>query len=67
MTDQWPASPVLGDVAEPPVLDLIPFTRSGWEVADGQHQARLTGQILQDDFPESRAVVVRAASVGRDQ
>ena len=42
VTHQGSPAPVLGDVAEHPVLDLVPLARSRREVAhmDGQSQAQ---------------------------
>lgn len=34
MTDQRPAAPVLGDVAEYAMFDLVPFAGSRWEMID---------------------------------
>src|SRR5688572_10043167 len=45
------SSPVLRDVAEEPVFDLIPLARTRWEVADMDTKACLVGQILEFDFP----------------
>ena len=36
LTDKWPSSPVVRNVAEHPVFDLIPLTRAGREVAHRQ-------------------------------
>ena len=37
---QWPAAPVLRDVAEQPVLDLVPFRCAGRIVVDADQRAR---------------------------
>ena len=44
--DQRSPSPVLGDVAEHLVLDLVPLARPGREVAHRDPQAELGGQVL---------------------
>ena len=37
------ASPIPRDVTEQPVLDFVPFARSGWVVANFDDQSRLIG------------------------
>src|SRR5579864_5516682 len=37
-------APVLRDVAEHPVLDLVPLARARWVVRDGHVEARLVGE-----------------------
>ena len=61
------ASPVLGNVAEHAVLDLVPLAGPRREVAhmDGQLQAQ--GQLLQRDLPQAAPAGVAAATVGSDQ
>ena len=49
MADEWFASPVLGDVAEESVLDLVPFAGARREVAHGDTQPRLISEVLQGD------------------
>src|SRR5437867_4733650 len=44
-------TPVLGDVAEHPVLDLVPLAGAGRKVADRNRQAGLVGQLLQAELP----------------
>src|SRR6516165_10446184 len=66
-THQWPPPPVLGDVAENPVLDLVPLARPRREVTDGNPQTRLIGQTLQTDLPEPIAAAVAPPGIGRDQ
>ena len=67
MTDQWPASPVLGDVAENPVLDLIPFTRAGWKVAHVNRLSQLIRQFLQRTFPKTASTTVTATAISSNQ
>src|SRR3974377_773533 len=43
---------VLRDVAEQPVLDLVPFRCAGRIVMDMDHEAGLVGEVLQFDLPE---------------
>jgi Subunit ChlI of Mg-chelatase len=37
MVHQWPPAPVLGDVAEHPMLDLIPLAGTRWEVTHREY------------------------------
>src|SRR5262252_1610274 len=62
-----PAAPVLCDVAEQPVLDLV-LLRCAWRiVVDVDHEAGLVGQLLQFELPEPHTRTIRAAAVGRDR
>jgi hypothetical protein len=58
---------ILRDVAEEPMFDLIPLTRAWREVADVDAESCLVGQILEFDFPGTRAVAIATPSVGRDE
>src|SRR5215471_18665878 len=61
------ATPVLRDVAEQPVLDLVPL-RCAWRiVVDVDFQAGLVGHLLQFELPEPHTRTIRAAAVGRDR
>ena len=60
-------APVLRDVTEHAVLDLIPFRRTRRIVADLDREPRLVGELLQLDFPQPHTRTVRAAAVGRDR
>src|SRR3954463_14117174 len=51
-TGQRATAPVLRDVAEEAVLDLVPLRGPGREVAHRDHQAGLVGQPLQLAFPQ---------------
>jgi hypothetical protein len=44
------ASPVLRDVAEEAMLDLVPFAGARWEVRDVDRQGQVVGQALQSCF-----------------
>jgi transposase len=61
------ATPVLRDVAEHAVLDLVPLARPGWEVAHRDPQAQVIRQVLQPDFPQPRPIAVTAPGIGGDQ
>jgi hypothetical protein len=45
MTYQWPAAPVLSDMAKEPVLDLVPFTGPWWEMANLQFQSNVVRKV----------------------
>ena len=48
---QGPAAPVQGDLGEQPVLDLVPFAGARRQVADGDRQAGLGGELGELDLP----------------
>src|SRR5712692_628047 len=60
------ASPVLGDVTEEAVLDLVPLAGAGREVRDVNTQTQVISQALQLRLPSARAIAVAAARIGRD-
>src|SRR5579863_9282290 len=64
---EWSTAPVLRDVAEHPVLDLVPLARARRVVRDGHVEARLVGEALEFQFPQSGAVAVAAAAVSGEQ
>ena len=59
-------APVLRDVAEEPVLDLVPLARARREVRDVDAEAQVVGQALQRGLPAARPIAVAAAGVGGD-
>src|SRR4051812_21031056 len=59
-------APVLRDVAEEAVVDLVPLARAGWEVRDMDTEAQVVGQALQRGLPAARPIAVAAAGVGGD-
>src|SRR5262249_59541375 len=62
-----PAAPVLRDVAEQPVLDLVPL-RCAWRIVmDADHEAGLISQLLQFELPEPHTRTIRAAAVSGDR
>src|ERR1700676_3030407 len=67
VTDQGLATPVLRDVAEHTMLNLVPFAGARREMADMDGQAQLARQVLQRDFPEPAAAAVATAAIGGDQ
>jgi len=65
--DAWGCAPVLGDVAEHALLDLVPPLRgSWWIVADLEGQAGLVGKPLRFKFPQPQPRTVRATAIGGD-
>jgi PKD repeat protein len=64
--DQWPATPVLCNEAEQPVLDLVPLAGAWRKMADYQPHAHVVRQALQTDLPEPAPRTV-AAAVSSDQ
>src|SRR5215216_1437231 len=63
---QRPATPVLRDVAEQPVLDLVPLRCARRIVVDADREPGLIGKLLQLDLPEPHTRTIRAAAVRRD-
>ena len=63
VTHQGSTPPVLSDVAEHPMLDLVPFAGSRREVThmDGQSQAKRQG--LQRHLPQTAPAAIAAAAV----
>ena len=51
VVNQWPTPPILGYVAEHPMLNLVPFARAWRKVAHINSQIRLIGKLLQLHFP----------------
>ena len=61
------AAPVLRDVAEEAMLNLVPLAGPRREVADPDAQAEVIGECLQFRLPAASPVAVAAARVGRNQ
>ena len=59
--DQRTAAPVFGDMAEQPMLDLVPFRRSRWKMRHADGKTGAVREALQLEFPEARAGAVAAA------
>ena len=53
---QWSSAPVTADRGEQPVFDLVPLAGAGREVADGDRQAGLGGEL--GEFGSSTVGVV---------
>ena len=60
------ASPGLGDVAEQPVLTLVPLRGAGRVMANPQRKAGFVGKLLKFDLEQPHARPVGAAAVRRD-
>src|SRR5674536_210029 len=58
-------APVLRNVTEQAMLDLVPFRRAGRIVANADGQPDLVGELLQFDFPQAHARAVGAAAIRR--
>src|SRR5437868_6009627 len=59
---QRPTTPVLRDVAEEPVLDLVPLARARWEVTDHDPDPGLVREALQFELPCVGSVAIAASS-----
>ena len=64
---QRSASPVLGDMAEHAVFDLVPLAGAGRKMANVNGSVQAIGQFLQRDLPPTAATAVAAGTIGRDQ
>lgn len=64
---QRSAAPVLRDLREKPVLDLIPLAGARREVADADVQAGVVGQFLQLNLPQAGPWIVATSAIGGDQ
>ena len=71
--DQGTAAPILGDVAEHSMLDLVPFARAGRKVPNMQAQPQFIGKALEFRLPQANprpllpppsAVIKRSEVVG---
>src|SRR5438093_3973533 len=66
-THQRSPAPILGNMAEHPVLDLVPLTRPRWKVAHRDAQACLVRQTLQLDLPQAAPAAVGATAISREE
>ena len=60
-------APVLGDVTEQPMLDLVPLAGPRREVTDAYAEVALIGELLEFQFPGPCPVAVAASGVGGDE
>ena len=58
MTDQSPVAPVLSDVAEHAVLDLVPLAGAWWKVAHMDWRLQAHCQLLKGDLPQGASTTV---------
>src|SRR5665213_2937511 len=65
--DERPATPVLGDVTEEPVLDLVPLAGAWRKMGNADVQACSVREGLKLGLPETRSVAVAASRVSGDQ
>ena len=63
---EWSATPVLGDVTEQAVLDLVPLGGPGWVMANGDGEPGLVGEFLEFQLPQAHAHAVGATTIGRN-
>src|ERR1017187_1126437 len=64
---EWPAAPVLSDVAEHAVLYLVPLRRSRRIVENVQGKPGLVGEFLKLPLPQSHTRAIGAAAVRSDR
>ena len=67
MIGQGSAAPVLRNMAEEAVFDLVPLGGPWREVGNADGNASAVGKALQFEFPHSRARCIAAPSVGGDE
>src|SRR5271166_304417 len=65
--DQRTPAPIVGDMAEHPMFDLVPLAGSRRHMTDLDYQVQLVGQLLQLQAPQANPVAVAAAALGRNQ
>src|ERR1700758_3637961 len=63
---EWPGAPILRDMTEQAVLDLVPLRGTGRIMADRKREPGLVGKLLQFDLPQPYARAVGATAVGGD-
>jgi len=66
VADQRLGPPVLADVGEQAVFDLVPLAGARRQVVDGDLKAKLVGQALQLALPQPHPRAVAATAVGGD-
>src|SRR5215470_936445 len=63
---QWLSAPIHRDKREETMLNLVPFARSWWEMANSYRYFELVCQFLQLNLPEAHAVSIATTPVGGD-
>ena len=66
-TDEWPASPVGGDVAEHAMFYLVPSAGSWREVTDLNRQLLFVGQPLQLPAPQAHPVTIATTAISGNE
>src|ERR1700688_61125 len=64
--DQRSSSPGLGNMAEQPMLDLVPLRGSRWIMAYLKRQAGFVSQVLQLNLEQAHAGTIRTTAIRRD-
>src|SRR3970282_1181287 len=67
VADQGSASPVLRDVTEHGVFDLVPLAGSGREMTHANRDLQLVSECLQCHLPQAATTAVAPATVRHDQ
>ena len=60
---KWLAAPVLRDLAEKTMLNLVSLTRTRREMADAGAQVGLVGELLQFVLPGPRPITITTARI----
>ena len=64
---QWSTAPVLSNVTEHAMLDLVPLAGARRKMTDMNRHAQIDGHFMERDFPHATTAAVAATSIGRDQ
>ena len=66
-TDERLSTPVLSDVTEHPMFNLVPFARSGGEMANRNLETEIVRELLNRQLPQAQPTPVASAGVRCDQ
>jgi len=64
---QGPSTPILSDVAEKTMLDLVPLAGAWWKVTDSNSNICVIGKLLKFMLPHAGTVSIASARVGGDE
>jgi hypothetical protein len=64
---QWLTAPVQRDVAEHPVLNLVPFARTRRKMTHRDAHPQFVGQSLQGHCPQPPSTAITPSTIGCDQ
>ena len=67
VTEERSPAPILRDMTEHAMFNLVPLARTGREVTDVNRQAQVGGQVLQGHFPQPTATPITPAAIRCDQ